>query len=198
MPSKIGFVLAIFEVLWISTNSLVSENNLTWHLSWLWRGWWFRLEWPICFAIPDSVILCIACKFGESAQNPHWLSVLTSSFSNNYVINEHYDWRQYDPYVIPSDIMLYYSNTASWVNQNHYWAMVLTSSSATSCVPVWPICPICNITGENAMLQLPCKFDKSKRNLHWTTVLRSSSGGNFVLTSLTIFTNMAHMQCHSS
>ena len=53
--------------------------------------------------------LKLSCKFGESKCNPYWHITLMTSHGMNYVLNEHLDFGQHDPYAIPSVIILWYS-----------------------------------------------------------------------------------------
>ena len=50
-------------------------------------------------------MLQLSFKFGESKWNPYWITVLMSQFGINNVPNEHEDVNQYDPYLIPSEII---------------------------------------------------------------------------------------------
>ena len=57
----------------------------------------------------DNARLKLSCKFGESKCNPYWHITLTTSHGMNYVLNQHLDFSQHDPYAIPSVIILWYS-----------------------------------------------------------------------------------------
>ena len=60
--------------------------------------------------IPQNIArLKLSCKFGESKCNPYWYITLTTSHGMNYVVNEHLDVSQHDPYAIPSVMILWYS-----------------------------------------------------------------------------------------
>ena len=48
------------------------------------------------------------------------------------------------------------------------------------------------------MLKLSWKFGESKLYPYWVIVLTSSSGTNYVLTSMKVLNNMAHFQYHLS
>ena len=63
-------------------------------------------------------MLKLSWKFGESKWNPCWVIVLTSSPGINHVPNEHEDIDQYASFIIPSELVLYQSHSASLVNQN--------------------------------------------------------------------------------
>ena len=50
-----------------------------------------------------------SCKFGESKCDSCWHITLTTSHDMNYVLNEHLDFSQHDPYAIPSVMILWCS-----------------------------------------------------------------------------------------
>ena len=58
----------------------------------------------------NNARLKLSCKFGESKCNPYRSYItLTTSHGMNYVLNEHLDFSQHDPYAIPPVIILWYS-----------------------------------------------------------------------------------------
>ena len=61
--------------------------------------------WLIYNTIQDNAILKPSWKFGEPKWNPYWVIVLTNSSGTNYVVNEHEDIDQYDPYATPSKML---------------------------------------------------------------------------------------------
>ena len=63
-------------------------------------------------------MLKLSCKFGESKWYPYWVIVLTSSYGTNYVPNKHEDIDQYGSFSIPSELVLYQSQSESLGNQN--------------------------------------------------------------------------------
>ena len=86
----------------------------------------------------NNARLKLSCKFVESKCNPYWDVTLTTSHSTNYVINEHLDFSQDDPYVIPSEMVLWYSYSASFKNQTemlidllHWWTHLTLIISLT-------------------------------------------------------------------
>ena len=63
-----------------------------------------------------TCLLQLSCKFGESAHKLYSVIVLTSSSGTNHLLNDHEDLEPYGPYLIPSEMMPYYSHPASLVN----------------------------------------------------------------------------------
>ena len=57
--------------------------------------------------LQNNARLKLSCKIGESKCNPYWHITLTTSYGMDYVLNEHLDFIQHDPYAIPSVILWY-------------------------------------------------------------------------------------------
>ena len=65
----------------------------------------------------NNARLKLSCKFGESTNNPYWGITFMTSHDTNYVLNEHLDFSQHDPCATPSELILWYSYSASLKNQ---------------------------------------------------------------------------------
>ena len=138
-------------------------------------------------ATPSELMLQLSCKFSASKWNLHWvivswaylakimslssLKILTNMAHMQYhprlynVTAIHQVWR-----FKRKSLLSYRVNELIWheLSPWHVWRF-------------WPIWPICNIIQDYAMLQLSCKFDSSKLNPYWVTVLTSSSDTNYLL-----------------
>ena len=65
----------------------------------------------------NNARLKLSCKFGESKCKPYWIITSMTSHGMHYVLNEHLDFSQHGPYAIPSEIILWYSYSASFNDQ---------------------------------------------------------------------------------
>ena len=86
----------------------------------------------------NNAKLTLSHKLGESKFNPHCDIILTTSHGMNYVLNEHLDFSQHDPYATPSGMILWYRYSASFKNKTeplsdllHQWTHLTLSISLT-------------------------------------------------------------------
>ena len=67
----------------------------------------------------NNASLMLSCKFGESKCNSYYDITLTASHGTNHThaLNEHLDFSQHGPYTTPSEVILWYSYSASFKNK---------------------------------------------------------------------------------